>query len=102
MLEYLALPECRSSTRSSRATPSVSAALYRYKPCPASSCTLAIKMALRLSVGARVIQFPSGSMPTISEWARSEEHTSELQSLMRLSYAVFCLKKKKRLQHNEE
>src|SRR3546814_1860759 len=31
---------------------------------------------------------------TISQ-ARSEEHTSELQSLMRISYAVFCLKKKK-------
>src|SRR3546814_5160449 len=30
--------------------------------------------------------------------ARSEEHTSELQSLMRISYAVFCLKKKKRTQ----
>src|SRR3546814_3100461 len=29
---------------------------------------------------------------------RSEEHTSELQSLMRISYAVFCLKKKKKLQ----
>src|SRR3546814_5950264 len=28
-------------------------------------------------------------------YARSEEHTSELQSLMRISYAVFCLKKKK-------
>src|SRR3546814_4955771 len=28
-------------------------------------------------------------------WERSEEHTSELQSLMRISYAVFCLKKKK-------
>src|SRR3546814_7363061 len=28
--------------------------------------------------------------------ARSEEHTSELQSLMRISYAVFCLKKKRR------
>src|SRR3546814_6231996 len=27
-------------------------------------------------------------------WRRSEEHTSELQSLMRISYAVFCLKKK--------
>src|SRR3546814_4675223 len=27
-------------------------------------------------------------------WLRSEEHTSELQSLMRISYAVFCLKKK--------
>src|SRR3546814_7151541 len=40
--------------------------------------------------------------------ARSEEHTSELQSLMRLSYAVFCLKKKKKLinkykhKYNEE
>src|SRR3546814_3181067 len=30
-----------------------------------------------------------------SSWRRSEEHTSELQSLMRISYAVFCLKKKK-------
>src|SRR3546814_7837145 len=32
--------------------------------------------------------------------ARSEEHTSELQSLMRISYAVFCLKKKK--QHSNK
>src|SRR3546814_8388634 len=31
---------------------------------------------------------------------RSEEHTSELQSLMRISYAVFCLKKKKKHKHN--
>src|SRR3546814_6310565 len=31
------------------------------------------------------------------EMVRSEEHTSELQSLMRISYAVFCLKKKKQL-----
>src|SRR3546814_4652615 len=29
-----------------------------------------------------------------ASWPRSEEHTSELQSLMRISYAVFCLKKK--------
>src|SRR3546814_10350822 len=32
--------------------------------------------------------------------SRSEEHTSELQSLMRISYAVFCLKKKKQKQIN--
>src|SRR3546814_2726053 len=32
---------------------------------------------------------------------RSEEHTSELQSLMRISYAVFCLKKKKQLYINQ-
>src|SRR3546814_5583705 len=38
----------------------------------------------------------------VDDWlgvaARSEEHTSELQSLMRISYAVFCLKKKKNRQ----
>src|SRR3546814_9912671 len=33
--------------------------------------------------------------------ARSEEHTSELQSLMRISYAVFCLKKKKHKKHQQ-
>src|SRR3546814_4754839 len=33
-------------------------------------------------------------------WVRSEEHTSELQSLMRISYAVFCLKKKKKTNSN--
>src|SRR3546814_8906387 len=39
----------------------------------------------------------------IAEASRSEEHTSELQSLMRISYAVFCLKKKttKHKQHNK-
>src|SRR3546814_5838259 len=34
--------------------------------------------------------------------ARSEEHTSELQSLMRISYAVFCLKKKKKHTHKHK
>src|SRR3546814_3283652 len=38
------------------------------------------------------------SRPRRRERTRSEEHTSELQSLMRISYAVFCLKKKK---HNK-
>src|SRR3546814_6847432 len=33
--------------------------------------------------------------PAVATGLRSEEHTSELQSLMRISYAVFCLKKKK-------
>src|SRR3546814_3230026 len=33
---------------------------------------------------------------------RSEEHTSELQSLMRISYAVFCLKKKKKQQNKKQ
>src|SRR3546814_6539238 len=38
---------------------------------------------------------------TMIERTRSEEHTSELQSLMRISYAVFCLKKKTKTTKNE-
>src|SRR3546814_7050387 len=43
--------------------------------------------------GMDVVATASNGREAIS--ARSEEHTSELQSLMRISYAVFCLKKKK-------
>src|SRR3546814_1192013 len=43
-------------------------------------------------------QLASLATPQIWIGARSEEHTSELQSLMRISYAVFCLQKK--TQHN--
>src|SRR3546814_5437463 len=42
---------------------------------------------------ARLATVPGTHMSSVTE--RSEEHTSELQSLMRISYAVFCLKKKK-------
>src|SRR3546814_3651347 len=38
----------------------------------------------------------------ITDFARSEEHTSELKSLMRISYAVFCLKKKKTNYRNHQ
>src|SRR3546814_2312569 len=41
---------------------------------------------------------PSSGVPFLA--TRSEEHTSELQSLMRISYAVFCLKKKIHIQTN--
>src|SRR3546814_1630780 len=41
-----------------------------------------------------------GNLVNFVRAGRSEEHTSELQSLMRISYAVFCLKKKK--QHNRK
>src|SRR3546814_1146013 len=40
---------------------------------------------------------PFGMFEITGAGVRSEEHTSELQSLMRLSYAVFCLKKKKNI-----
>src|SRR3546814_2620761 len=41
----------------------------------------------------------AGSEDGGSARSRSEEHTSELQSLMRISYAVFCLKKKKKIEY---
>src|SRR3546814_6353118 len=41
-------------------------------------------------------QLTPNAAPFVLADARSEEHTSELQSLMRISYAVFCLKKKKK------
>src|SRR3546814_2965854 len=49
------------------------------------------------ATGCRTDRAPLGANAPLSNPARrrSEEHTSELQSLMRISYAVFCLKKKK-------
>src|SRR3546814_4561276 len=51
---------------------------------------------------AVVSHCPSPPRPVRQGWRRhrSEEHTSELQSLMRISYAVFCLKKKNNKQRN--
>src|SRR3546814_5765753 len=46
----------------------------------------------RTDEGGRPGAYPADPHP--SQLFRSEEHTSELQSLMRISYAVFCLKKK--------
>src|SRR3546814_10917054 len=48
----------------------------------------------------RLMQYPHFDRYDLSalQMKRSEEHTSELQSLMRISYAVFCLKKKKSYQ----
>src|SRR3546814_9756855 len=50
------------------------------------------------SAAPEQVALGAGSVPEDVVVARSEEHTSELQSLMRISYAVFCLKKKKKKQ----
>src|SRR3546814_5662807 len=47
------------------------------------------------SVSLRVVPRFVDPADLVAEGSRSEEHTSELPSLMRISYAVFCLKKKK-------
>src|SRR3546814_6255444 len=51
--------------------------------------------ARRLAPGALTVMSSAGMEHSTSNiWLRSEEHTSELQSLMRISYAFFCLKNK--------
>src|SRR3546814_5556053 len=50
----------------------------------------------RVQATAAVTRPATGEARVASTVTRSEEHTSELQSLMRISYAVFCLKKKKK------
>src|SRR3546814_10220724 len=58
---------------------------------PVRSC-----LVLAVQVDGRVLETVEGlGVDPIGRRVRSEEHTSELQSLMRISYAVFCMKKKK-------
>src|SRR3546814_10036155 len=49
-----------------------------------------------VGAGERMLRCAAKHEALSKEGTRSEEHTSELQSLMRISYAVFCLKKKNR------
>src|SRR3546814_2803778 len=53
------------------------------------------KAETRTADGHAPADIPRGGRGRQHRQQRSEEHTSELQSLMRISYAVFCLKKKK-------
>src|SRR3546814_6903682 len=66
----------------------------RHRDCRPSSAECRAAPCRRRGRGDR-----RSSSPRARNGARSEEHTSELQSLMRISYAVFCLKKKK---HNPD
>src|SRR3546814_7622598 len=73
-----------------------SADLWGYMLCAGKACfTVEGQNQFELSAGD-VVVVPAGAEHGIRSVGspRSEEHTSELQSLMRISYAVFCLKKK--------
>src|SRR3546814_8982912 len=65
---------------------------------PRAACVRILEQRIRLVqriTPAVVVERPDLEPHVLAHAARSEEHTSELQSLMRISYAVFCLKKKK-------
>src|SRR3546814_8405051 len=74
--------------------------------CPGAVLTPMMELVIQDPARAeRIMRAPMGRLAQPQEiadaaaWLRSEEHTSELQSLMRISYAVFCLKKKKNTYH---
>src|SRR3546814_2546800 len=82
--------------------------LGRWGGCPSGACSLGQAFRRRIFPSAKLLrQLPTGQPPALvrkpprrrsarpaPSSSRSEEHTSELQSLMRISYAVFCLKNK--------
>src|SRR3546814_6754212 len=88
----LDLGEC---PKSSRLKPLLQ---QRFVPGRAALAQLRHNRGPRRTKGSPACAFQS-CLPSSSPPARSEEHTSELQSLMRISYAVFCLKKKKNRHH---
>src|SRR3546814_6403900 len=69
-----------------------------------ASCVQAseLQASLARGIGQRIDAAVVAVAGTVEGDLRSEEHTSELQSLMRISYAVFCLKKKKKRYHNKK
>src|SRR3546814_9242505 len=73
-----------------------------HPPCPARhTCAAPHRCRVRHTIAVRPRPASPGPAPRRGDTTRrrSEEHTSELQSLMRISYAVFCLKKKNHKPH---
>src|SRR3546814_3092465 len=64
-------------------------------PVGATGVSMHVLSAMQLTGQAGDMQVKDARLGGLFNMGRSEEHTSELQSLMRISYAVFCLKKKK-------
>src|SRR3546814_7428890 len=88
-------PGCAAGAPTPEAPPAPCVAFGLVLYCPADSRTQPLLpgdagLGVRYSATRFLSSYPSVPFSTL----RSEEHTSELQSLMRISYAVFCLKKK--------
>src|SRR3546814_7385149 len=87
----------RSATSTDRSKPSPTSVART-----ASSPRLSSLSSSRSTASWRSPSMPWPSKKPRSNLRRSEEHTSELQSLMRISYAVFCLKKKKKNKYHKK
>src|SRR3546814_6285544 len=65
-----------------------------YRPCDIIETAECWQLALDRADGPSLLALTRQNLPQLRDGGRSEEHTSELQSLMRISYAVFCLNNK--------
>src|SRR3546814_9486853 len=82
---------------------------FQDQPGPTAAAELQVDIRKQLAVQKRAMEAPrrvvdlEAAAERVEADLRSEEHTSELQSLMRISYAVFCLKKKtNRKKHKQQ
>src|SRR3546814_5603994 len=100
-----AAPACsRSATAITSSTAFLAPAPTRiatFSPALSTSAARCRSTSVGTTVGG-VQPTPEKTAPCFLGGSRSEEHTSELQSLMRISYAVFCLKKKKHQSYNQQ
>src|SRR3546814_2178378 len=98
-------PDCRESWSGSDFARSIRQPLLSDSPSTATTGLERPWQRRDIPDRQRVVLARAGRLPHFARWrhaafsdraapGRSEEHTSELQSLMRISYAVFCLKKK--------
>src|SRR3546814_5282851 len=74
--------------------------LFRSPGVPHGELTRIFERYVSLRSKPKASESDGEGSPHMGIGLRSEEHTSELQSLMRISYAVFCLKKKKQTVHS--
>src|SRR3546814_10100472 len=92
--EYGRVPESATVAASTRE--GARAAASRWQPDRCRGLERGLHQDRIVSIPDRPRRADEGPQPLQAHPVRSEEHTSELQSLMRISYAVFCLKKKKK------
>src|SRR3546814_5860764 len=93
------MPICTVDRKRLGSAANASARLAPLRPAAASAFSRALRAETTASSDIANRPFKQTSEIMIArsnQGKRSEEHTSELQSLMRISYAVFCLKKKKK------
>src|SRR3546814_7871464 len=97
MNKPLAAPQDQTAAQPQEGSTQIQEGLPQPRRAAAVACVLGALVLVVLDAAIANVALPTISQSLqVSSAERSEEHTSELQSLMRISYAVFCLKKKKK------